>query len=80
MHLSYFAMTKYSARFLRALLIALAVSALTPTTDSRATAVADEWDEVFDTRCSQKCRIRSVLKLRSKTQACASQCCARTAL
>ena len=49
MHLSYFAMTKYSARFLRALLIALAVSALTPTTDSRATAVADEWDEVFDT-------------------------------
>ena len=49
MHLGYFAMTRYSGKILRALLIALAVCALTPTTESRANAVPDEWDEVFDT-------------------------------
>ena len=49
MHPGYFAMTRYSGKILRALLIALAVCALTPTTDSRANAVPDEWDEVFDT-------------------------------
>lgn len=49
MHLGYFAMTRYSGKILRAVLIALVVCALTPTTDSRANAVPDEWDEVFNT-------------------------------
>ena len=45
----YFAITKYSGKVLRALLIALVVCAITPTTVSRANAVRDEWDEAFDT-------------------------------
>ncbi len=45
----YFAITKYSGKVLRALLIALVVCAITPTPVSRANAVKDEWDEAFDT-------------------------------
>jgi predicted lipid-binding transport protein (Tim44 family) len=49
MHHEYFTKTRYTGKILTAFLLALVVCALTPTTDSRATAVPDEWDEVFDT-------------------------------
>jgi predicted lipid-binding transport protein (Tim44 family) len=49
MRLGYFTKTRYTGRILAAFLIAMVACGLAPTTDSRANAVPDEWDEVFDT-------------------------------
>ena len=48
MPLGYFTKTRCT-RILTAFMFAMFVCGLAPTTDSRATAVPDEWDEVFDT-------------------------------
>jgi hypothetical protein len=63
MHLGYFAMTKYSGKMLRAFLIALVVCALTPTPISRAYAIPDEWDEVFDTARAVLARMPDVARI-----------------
>ena len=49
MHPGYFTKTRYLGKILMAVLLAMAVCGLVRTTDSRASAVPDEWDEVFDT-------------------------------
>lgn len=49
MNLGHFTKTRYSGRILCAFLLAMVACGLAPTTDSRAYAVPDEWDEVLDT-------------------------------
>jgi hypothetical protein len=49
MHLGYFIKSGYNGKILAAFLLAMVACGLAPTTGSRADAVPDEWDEVFDT-------------------------------
>src|SRR6266705_2544432 len=49
MHLGYFTKSGYNGKILAAFLLAMFACGPTTTTDSRANAVPDEWDEVFDT-------------------------------
>jgi len=49
MHLGYFTRTRYSGKFLAAVMLAMFVCGLAPATVTRTGGALDEWDEVFNT-------------------------------